>query len=756
MTNTRLRPSVLSTLKDLQIDDDMAPDAQVHSSDDEDIGNAHIPKNNWVSALVSTDSPPPEDLLLAQTGDMAMFMDWFYKRQGITKLKPQDLEGLSFELVKVFHPNVIHLQYQMEECHKLLTDSVYDSFIRHNVSKPLPLGGPPGLVTIQSDCFFNKDLEYLRYGSKGSRPALSISKMKAAYYPDVGLEQMVPHQMWIDEECKYDIAAIAVRTHIQILSVVRIEVFSMYGYNYMKKAVLRRADLNEHIIVKRDFKYLYPNEFKDLHLVIKQRVEGFQLGIKSYQTQLNLTKPRWDATGFKYKHDYMVINSPRAVIFWDKYGVHMIMRFNKIHKFSDGTLHQTDEALDYRVKEFKEKSENKGRVPTEMELELEHTQQEHPSNMQVFTVKMEILLEPTSNKLLVAQWSESSRSITSSSDTEIAALKAEMAKINKNLMRVLQVNQQVKAVTPNYESCGGPHSFFDCPATVGNTQNVYAAGAYKGNNQRRNQFFLGVNQGQNQPSAYQAPAYQASVHQPQIPQPQLERDTKATRDMMHPTNNESTEDVQPPVVSNESLIRNSEPVNSPIIKPVASQKLPEKLGDPDKFLIPCDFPGMAECLALADLDASINLMPLSVWNKLSLPDLSPRYMTLELADRLISHPGRVAEDVFVKVGTFYFSADFVVLDFDADTRVPLILGRSFLKIGRALIDVFEGELTFRVGKEAMTFNLDQTSRYSANYNDMTADRIDVIDMACEEYSQEVVSFSDVIASGNPTPYVKPA
>ncbi|GJU90047.1 hypothetical protein Tco_1302470 [Tanacetum coccineum] len=94
-------------------------------------------------------------------------------------------------------------------------------------------------------------------------------------------------------------------------------------------------------------------------------------------------------------------------------------------------------------------------------------------------------------------------------------------------------------------------------------------------------------------------------------------------------------------------------------------------------------------------------------------------------------------------------------DFDADPRVPLILGRSFLKTGRALIDVYEGELTLRVGKEAVTFNLDQTSRYSSNYDDMTANRIDVIEMACEEYSQEVLGFSDVIASGNPTPYYDP-
>ncbi|GJW13522.1 reverse transcriptase domain-containing protein [Tanacetum coccineum] len=139
---------------------------------------------------------------------------------------------------------------------------------------------------------------------------------------------------------------------------------------------------------------------------------------------------------------------------------------------------------------------------------------------------------------------------------------------------------------------------------------------------------------------------------------------------------------------------------------VLLKKLPEKLGDPDKFLIPCDFPGMDECLALVDLGPSINLMPLSVWKKLSLPELTPTCMTLKLADRSISQPI---------------------------------------------------ELTLRVGKEVVTFNLDKTLRYSSNYDDMTANRIGggVIEMACEEYSQEVLGFSDVIVSGNPTPYYDP-
>ncbi|GJT18084.1 reverse transcriptase domain-containing protein [Tanacetum coccineum] len=185
---------------------------------------------------------------------------------------------------------------------------------------------------------------------------------------------------------------------------------------------------------------------------------------------------------------------------------------------------------------------------------------------------------------------------------------------------------------------------------------------------------------------------------------------------------------------------------------VLLKKLPKKLGDPGKFLIPCDFLGMDECLALADLGASINLMPLSVWGKLSLPELTPTCMTLELADRSISLPVGVAEDVSGKVGKFHFPADFVVVDFDADPRVPLILGRSFLKTGRALIDVYEGELTLHVGNEAVTFNLDQTSRYSSNYDDNSINRIDIIDVACEEYSQEVLGFS---MSGNPTPSTEP-
>nr|GFB46830.1 reverse transcriptase domain-containing protein [Tanacetum cinerariifolium] len=108
-------------------------------------------------------------------------------------------------------------------------------------------------------------------------------------------------------------------------------------------------------------------------------------------------------------------------------------------------------------------------------------------------------------------------------------------------------------------------------------------------------------------------------------------------------------------------------------------------------------------------------------------------------------------DVSFKVGVFHFPADFVVDDFEPDPRVPLILGRCFLKTSRALIDVHKGELTLCIGNEVITYNLDQTVRYSANYNQMTAKKIDVVESACKEYSQEVLGFSNVTASGTPTP-----
>nr|GEX30564.1 reverse transcriptase domain-containing protein [Tanacetum cinerariifolium] len=185
------------------------------------------------------------------------------------------------------------------------------------------------------------------------------------------------------------------------------------------------------------------------------------------------------------------------------------------------------------------------------------------------------------------------------------------------------------------------------------------------------------------------------------------------------------------------------------------KKRPKKLEDPVKFLIPCDFPGMDVCHALANLGVSINLMPLSIWKKLSLPKLTPTRMTLELANRSITRLKGVGEDVFVKVGKFHFSTDFVVVDFEADPRVPLILGRSFLSTDRALIDVYGEEITLWVNDKAVTFNLNQTTRYSSTYDDLSVNRIDIIDVAREEYAQEILGFSNNSSGGNPTSTFEP-
>ncbi|GJW61721.1 reverse transcriptase domain-containing protein [Tanacetum coccineum] len=542
---------------------------------------------------------------------------------------------------------------------------------------------------------------------------------------------------------------------------------------------------------------------------------------------------------------------------------------------------------------------------------------------------MEELCQPSLNGR--AQRSESSISITSS-NPKIAALKAKMVEMNKNLMKMLQTNQQVNAVSLSCKTCGGPHSYINCTATVGQTQNIYDAGAYNqggntyqpqgnrnllsyrsdnylgpGFNQNQNQSNQSQNQNQNQASAYQnrnqgnnqAPVHQAPIPQPQVvttneiitymkandavlknmqtnittltsstndlknmlgqfmkmntastsgsgtllsntitnpredlkaittrsgaayegptipntsssPPKVVKRKTEVTKDTMPPTNNGSTKDVQPSVVQVETHVQISEPAVAPVVDPVEApvsapkpnqkpsipypfrcndQKNRKKANNQmekfyqifqylrfdisfvDALILMPKFASilkslisnkdklfelaktlMNKCLALADLGANINLMPLSVWKKLSLPELNPTCMTLELVDRTISRPIGITEDVSVKVGKFRFPADFVVINFDADPRVPLILGRSFLKTGRALIDVYEGELTLRVGNEAVTFNLDQTTRYSSNYDDMSVNQIDVIDVACEEYSQEVLRFS---VGGNPTPSSKP-
>ncbi|GJU93448.1 reverse transcriptase domain-containing protein [Tanacetum coccineum] len=268
-----------------------------------------------------------------------------------------------------------------------------------------------------------------------------------------------------------------------------------------------------------------------------------------------------------------------------------------------------------------------------------------------------------------------------------------------------QAPSTVKAVEESYVTCGGAHSYRNCLANDGN---IYRYNIQEYVSQAAAANFNQGNTGYRASIAYQIrPPGSGTLPSNTITNPKVDLKGITTRSgvaYQGPTI-PTTSSSPPKVVERKTEVTKDTvpPTNNGILL----KKLPEKLGDPGKFLIPCDFLGMDECLALADLGASINLMPLSVWKKLFLPELTPTCMTLELADRSISQPIGIAKDVDVKTG-------------------------------RALIDVYEGELTIRVRKEAVTFNLDHTSRYSSNYDDMMANRIDVIEMACEEYSQEVL------------------
>nr|GEX65546.1 reverse transcriptase domain-containing protein [Tanacetum cinerariifolium] len=430
-----------------------------------------------------------------------------------------------------------------------------------------------------------------------------------------------------------------------------------------------------------------------------------------------------------------------------------------------------------------------------------------------------------------AQRSESSSSITSSSDTKIAALKAEMAKINKNLMRVLPVNQQVKVVTPNCKTCGGPHSYSNCPATVGQTQN-------------------GASHGQNLTLAYrapdyQAPGYQAPVHQPPIPQPQVVTTNEFTNYMK--ANDAILKNMQ----TNMTSLTNSNLELKNMFGGIFMKRRPEECYDLIENMTAHhnDWNTLAQQnessssitssfdMEIAALKAEMarinkNLMRVlqnfhnqnrnqgnhnhqgnnqgrnQFFQGASHGQNTPSAYQAPVHQPLIPQSQVVTTNEF----TNYMKANDAILknmqtNMTSLTNSNLELKNMFgqfmkmnnasssgsgtllsntitnLKVdlkgittrsgtayqgptipttssflpqtGRALIDVFEGELTLRVGKEAITFNLDHISRYSANYNDMTANRINIINIACEEYSQEVLSFSDVFASVNPIPYYYP-
>nr|GEW35133.1 reverse transcriptase domain-containing protein [Tanacetum cinerariifolium] len=376
-----------------------------------------------------------------------------------------------------------------------------------------------------------------------------------------------------------------------------------------------------------------------------------------------------------------------------------------------------------------------------------------------------------------------SRESSSKTDDRIDKLVDQIS----NLVEI--VNKQVitpataKAVKKTYVICGGAHAYYDCIAIDSNKPSVCAATASTSGtllsntlpNPKGEMKVVTTHSG----LAYEGPSIPINSPLEKV----VERDTEETTDKEHSNCQGSTAHIQPLVVHISILepdVPKTQPKpNIPYPSRLNDQKLCEKatnqiekffqifhdlhfdISFADALLLMPKFASTIKslltnkdkidvCHALADLGASINLMPLSIWKKLSLPELTPTRMTLKLADRSIAFPKGVAKDVFVKVGKFHFPTDFVVVDFEADLRVPLILGRSLLRTGHALIDVYGEEITLRVNDESVTFNLNQTMRYCSTYDDNSINRVDIIDIAWEEFVQDVLDFQYNSKSSNPT------
>ncbi|GKE79748.1 reverse transcriptase domain-containing protein, partial [Tanacetum coccineum] len=255
---------------------------------------------------------------------------------------------------------------------------------------------------------------------------------------------------------------------------------------------------------------------------------------------------------------------------------------------------------------------------------------------------------------------------------------------------------------------------------------------------------------------------------PSVPMPppfiNLEEDERKEETLTDPKQSEYTIKVPPPLVqqakppSQRNFVvhqRDPQLANTPLnenCSAVILKKLPEKLGDPGKFLILCGFSEL-KCKALAGLGATINLMPLSVWKKLGLPELISTRMTLELANREICTPVRIARDVFVPVRKFTFSDDFVIVDYESDPRVPLILGRPFLRTAGALIDVHVEEMILHDRDERLILNMRlDTSSYSNNPQKESINMIDIYNVSYEDYLEDLFANEKITnhLSGNPT------
>nr|GEX25502.1 reverse transcriptase domain-containing protein [Tanacetum cinerariifolium] len=337
------------------------------------------------------------------------------------------------------------------------------------------------------------------------------------------------------------------------------------------------------------------------------------------------------------------------------------------------------------------------------------------------------------NKSNVSRVNTNSRDSVSKTDDRINKLADQISNLVKIINKQVITPTTAKAIEKTYVICGGANAYYDSIATDSTlpSNNVpNPKGEMKAVTTRSGLAYEGPSIPTNSPlekvvkqntkettekDHSNCPGSTAQVQHPVVPifisKPDVLR-TQPKPTIPYPSRlndqklrEKATNQMENLLTNKDKLFKLAKVPLNENFSAMLLKKLPEKLGDPGKFLISCDFSGIDVCRALADLGASINLMPLSIWKKLSLPELTPTRMTLELGERSITRPKGVAEDVFVKVEKFYFPTDFVVVDLEADPRVPLILRRSFLRTGRALIDGYGEEITLRMSLTLLAKNL---------------------------------------------------
>ncbi|GJU19121.1 hypothetical protein Tco_1147087 [Tanacetum coccineum] len=213
-----------------------------------------------------------------------------------------------------------------------------------DLSKPLPLQGHPGHLTIVPNYFFNNDLEYLKSSDPERTYTMSIMKTKAARYEIEGNEDIVP-RLWIPT--KHNVYSTK-----KILEVKSVSVNKLHGYGHLEEIMVKRADCQFYKFKEGDFVDLHLNDIEDISLMIKKRIKDLQLGVESYQKKLNITPPQQTFPEIEFKELYTPSHNPPGVIYEDLVKQKRVMRANELYKFSDKTLKKFRDELHHRVLDF--------------------------------------------------------------------------------------------------------------------------------------------------------------------------------------------------------------------------------------------------------------------------------------------------------------------------------------------------------------------------------------------------------------------